>query len=171
MWQRFSNHTRQTIVYAQEEAAKRHEHFLDTEHLLLGILRETESVTRQVLEQSGMSVPRLLSELEECISSDGGSTKAEFQLARGAKRAIDLAYDEARRLRHGSIEPGHLLLGLIRVEEGLAGQVLSKRDVNLDKLRDAVSNCYPEVPPIPSPQLFFRQVIRQFTRKEPPSEP
>jgi ATP-dependent Clp protease ATP-binding subunit ClpC len=114
MWQRFSNHTRQTIVYAQEEATKRQEHFVDTEHLLLGILREPESITRQILEKSGMSVPRLLSELEECLSSHGGSAKAKFQLARGAKRAIDLAYEEARRLRHASIEPQHLLLGLIR---------------------------------------------------------
>lgn len=138
MWQRFTERARKVVFYAQEEAQKFGEGYVSTEHLLLGLVRETDSVAARVLERLGVSLGRIRSEVEKSLPRGEARTNQEMQLTPRAKRVIDLAYDEARNLNNNYIGTEHLLLGLIREGDGLAGRVLAKLGVELDRARREV---------------------------------
>jgi ATP-dependent Clp protease ATP-binding subunit ClpC len=138
MWQRFTERARRVIFYAQEEAGRLGENYVSTEHLLLGLVRESDSVAARILERMGVSLTRVRNEIERQVSRGEGRLGQETQLTPRAKRVIDLAYDEARQLNNNYIGTEHLLLGLIREGEGLAGRVLAKLGVDLDRVRREV---------------------------------
>lgn len=134
-WQRFTERARRAIFYAQEEAGLQGENYVSTEHLLLGLIREPNSVAARVLERLGVSLEQLRFELERHLHRGERKGVQETQLTPRAKRVIDLAYDEARLLGDSYIGTEHLLLGLIREGEGLAGRVLSQMGVDLERTR------------------------------------
>ena len=138
MWQRFTERARKVVFYAQEEAGRLGENYVSTEHLLLGLVRENDSVAARILDRIGVSLGRIRSEIERQVSRGDGRLGQDMQLTPRAKRVIDLAYDEARQLNNNYIGTEHLLLGLIREGEGLAGRVLSKLGVDLDRTRREV---------------------------------
>jgi len=140
MWQRFTERARKVVFYAQEEAQKFGEGYVSTEHLLLGLVRESESVASRVLEKLGVSLGRVRSEVEKQLPRGESRTAQEMTLTPRAKRVIDLAYDEARQLNNNYIGTEHLLLGLIREGDGLAGRVLTKLGVELDRARKEVQS-------------------------------
>ncbi|CAN1513565.1 clpA ATP-binding subunits of Clp protease and DnaK/DnaJ chaperones [Fimbriimonadaceae bacterium] len=138
MWQRFTERARKVVFYAQEEAQKFGEGYVSTEHLLLGLVRESDSVAARVLEKLGVSLNRIRSEVEKQLPRGDARPNQDMTLTPRAKRVIDLAYDEARNLNNNYIGTEHLLLGLIREGDGLAGRVLSKLGVELEKARREV---------------------------------
>jgi ATP-dependent Clp protease ATP-binding subunit ClpC len=138
MWQRFTERARKVVFYAQEEAQKFGEGYVSTEHLLLGLVRESDSVAARVLEKLGISLNRIKSEVEKQLPRGDHRANQEMTLTPRAKRVIDLAYDEARNLNNNYIGTEHLLLGLIREGDGLAGRVLAKLGVELEKARREV---------------------------------
>ncbi len=138
MWQRFTERARKVVFYAQEEAGKLGENYVSTEHLLLGLIREGDSVAARILERMGVSRGRIRVEIERQIARGDGRLGQDMQLTPRAKRVIDLAYDEARQLNNNYIGTEHLLLGLIREGEGLAGRVLAKQGVDLERTRQEV---------------------------------
>lgn len=135
MWQRFTERARKVVFYAQEEAQKFGEGYVSTEHLLLGLVRESDSVAARVLERLGVSLSRIRQEVEKQLPRGDARPTQDMTLTPRAKRVIDLAYDEARNLNNNYIGTEHLLLGLIREGDGLAGRVLAKLGVELDKAR------------------------------------
>ncbi|MCC6403796.1 MAG: ATP-dependent Clp protease ATP-binding subunit [Fimbriimonadaceae bacterium] len=138
MWQRFTERARKVVYYAQEEAQKFGEGYVSTEHLLLGLVRETDSVASRVLERLGVSLGRIRSEVEKQLPRGDQRPGHEVALTPRAKRVIDLAYDEARNLNNNYIGTEHVLLGLIREGDGLAGRVLAKLGVELERSRREV---------------------------------
>ena len=140
MWQRFTERARKVVFYAQEEAGRLGENYVSTEHLLLGLVRENDSVAARILDKIGVSLGRIRSEIERQVVHGDGRLAQDMQLTPRAKRVIDLAYDEARQLNNNYIGTEHLLLGLIREGEGLAGRVLSKLGVDLDRTRREVTH-------------------------------
>ncbi|MEN6372442.1 MAG: ATP-dependent Clp protease ATP-binding subunit [Armatimonadota bacterium] len=138
MWQRFTERARRVVFFAQEEAGRLGENYVSTEHLLLGLVRENDSVAARILDRMGVSLSRVKSEIERQVSRGDGRLGQDMQLTPRAKRVIDLAYDEARQLNNNYIGTEHLLLGLIREAEGLAGRVLSKLGVDLERTRREV---------------------------------
>lgn len=134
-WQRFSERARRAIFYAQEEAGLQGENYVSTEQLLLGLIREPNSVAARVLERLGVSLEQLRLELKRHLHRGERKEVQETQLTPRAKRVIDLAYDEARLLGDSYIGTEHLLLGLIREGEGLAGRVLGEMGVDLERTR------------------------------------
>jgi len=138
MWQRFTERARRVIFFAQEEAGRLGENFVTTEHLLLGLVRENDSVAARILERMGVSLNRIRSEIERQVTRGDGRLGQDMQLTPRAKRVIDLAYDEARQLNNNYIGTEHLLLGLIREGEGLAARVLAKLGVDLERTRREV---------------------------------
>jgi ATP-dependent Clp protease ATP-binding subunit ClpC len=138
MWQRFTERARRVIFFAQEEAGRLGENFVTTEHLLLGLVRESDSVAARILERMGVSLNRVRSEVERQVTRGDGRLGQDMQLTPRAKRVIDLAYDEARQLNNNYIGTEHLLLGLIREGEGLAARVLAKLGVDLERTRREV---------------------------------
>ena len=145
MWQRFTEDARKVVFYAQEEAGRLGENYVGAEHLLLGLLREDPSksgtnldgpsVAVVVLEQLGVSLGRIRAEIERQVTRGDGRLGQHMQLTPRAKRVIDLAYDEARKLKHSHIGTEHLLLGLLRENDGTAFEVLTKFGVTLDAVR------------------------------------
>ena len=135
MWQRFTERARKVVFYAQEEAQKFGEGYVSTEHLLLGLVRESDSVAARVLDKLGVSLNRIRSEVEKQLPRGDARPSQDMTLTPRAKRVIDLAYDEARNLNNNYIGTEHLLLGLIREGDGLAGRVLAKLGVELERAR------------------------------------
>ncbi|MGQ9525159.1 MAG: ATP-dependent Clp protease ATP-binding subunit [Armatimonadota bacterium] len=138
MWQRFTERTRRVIFFAQEEAARLGENYVGTEHLLLGLVREKDSVAARILERLGVNLGRVRQEIERQVSRGDGRLGQEMQLTPRAKRVIDLAYEEARQLNNNYIGTEHLLLGLVRESEGIAGRVLARLGVDLERCRREV---------------------------------
>ncbi|HRI44105.1 MAG TPA: ATP-dependent Clp protease ATP-binding subunit [Fimbriimonadaceae bacterium] len=138
MWQRFTERARKVVFYAQEEAQKFGEGYVSTEHLLLGLVRESDSVAARVLERLGVSLGRIRAEVEKQLPRGDARPSQDMTLTPRAKRVIDLAYDEARNLNNNYIGTEHLLLGLIREGDGLAGRVLAKLGVELERARREV---------------------------------
>jgi len=134
MWQRFTERARRVILLGQEEAAKMQSSYVGTEHLLLGLVRENEGVAAQVLQKMNVSLERVRKEVETDAQPEGPAT-GEPKLTPKAKRALELAADEARRMHHNYIGTEHLLLALLREKEGLAAAVLHRMDLNLEKVR------------------------------------
>jgi ATP-dependent Clp protease ATP-binding subunit ClpC len=138
MWQRFTERARKVVFYAQEEAQRFGEGYVSTEHLLLGLVRESDSVAARVLEKLGVNLSRIRAEVEKQLPRGDARPSQDMTLTPRAKRVIDLAYDEARNLNNNYIGTEHLLLGLIREGDGLAGRVLAKLGVELEKARREV---------------------------------
>lgn len=135
MWQRFTESARKAVFYAQEEAQNYAEGFVSTEHILLGLIREPTNVSCEVIEKMNIKCSKIKSELEKAMPKGDGRAQADLSLTPRAKRAIDLAYDEARNLNNNFIGTEHLLLGLIREGDGLAGRTLAKCGVTLENTR------------------------------------
>ena len=96
MWQRFTERERRVVFFAQEEAGRLGENYVSTEHLLLGLVRENDSVAARILDRMGVSLGRIRSEIERQVTRGDGRLGQDMQLTPRAKRVIDLAYDEAR---------------------------------------------------------------------------
>ena len=139
MWQRFTENARKVVFYAQEEAQKYGEGYVSTEHLLLGLVREDGSVGIRVLQIIGLDVARVKSEVEKQLPRGDHKPILEMTLTPRAKRVIDIAYDEARKLNNNYIGTEHILLGLIREGDGLAGRVLAKLGAKLEPVRQAIA--------------------------------
>ena len=135
MWQRFTERARRVVFFAQEEAGKLGGNYVSTEHILLGMVRENDSVAARILDSMGVSLGRIRSEIERQVAIGDGRMGQDMQLTPRAKRVIDLSYDEARQLSNNYIGTEHLLLGLVREAEGLAGRVLTKLGVELERVR------------------------------------
>lgn len=138
MWQRFTERARKVVFYAQEEAQRFGEGYVSTEHLLLGLVREPDSVAARVLDRLSVNLSKIRSEVEKQLPKGDPRNSPDMSLTPRAKRVIDLAYDEARNLNNNYIGTEHLLLGLIREADGLAGRVLAKLGVELEKARKEV---------------------------------
>ncbi len=138
MWQRFTERARKVVFFAQEEAQKFGEGYVSTEHLLLGLVRESDSVAARVLEKLGVGLGKIRAEVEKQLPRGESRPSQDMTLTPRAKRVIDLAYDEARNLNNNYIGTEHLLLGLIREGDGLAGRVLARLGVELDRARREV---------------------------------
>ncbi len=138
MWNRFTEKARQAIYNSQEEATRLQENCVSTEHILLGLLRLTDSVGVRILERVGIRADDVAAITNQRVPSGPGRLPQELELTPRAKRVIDLAYDEARRLNNNYIGTEHLLLGLVREDGGLAGMVLREVGADLEVLRSAI---------------------------------
>ena len=135
---KFTERARKVLTLAQEEAQRFNHNYIGTEHLLLGLVREGEGVAARVLENMGVELPKVRTAVEFIIGRGDRTVVGEIGLTPRAKKVIELAVDEARRLDHHYIGTEHLLLGLVREGEGIAAGVLESLGVNLDKVRHEV---------------------------------
>src|SRR5438128_3311894 len=138
MWQRFTERARRVVFFAQEEAARLGENYVGTEHLLLGLVRENDSVAARILDHLGVPLGRIRSDIERQVTRGHGNLGQDMQLTPRGKRVIDLAYEEARQLNNNYVGTEHLLLGLIREGDGLAARVLVKLGADLERTRREV---------------------------------
>jgi len=132
---KFTERARRVLTLAQEEAQRFNHNYIGTEHLLLGLVREGDGVAAKVLANLGVELNKVRSAVEFIIGRGDRAVMGEIGLTPRAKKVIELAVDEARRLNHHYIGTEHLLLGLVREGEGIAAGVLESLGVNLERVR------------------------------------
>src|SRR5438309_7116340 len=135
---KFTERARKVLTLAQEEAQRFNHNYIGTEHLLLGLVREGDGVAAKVLANMGVELNKVRSAVEFIIGRGDRMVMGEIGLTPRAKKVIELAVDEARRLNHHYIGTEHLLLGLVREGEGIGAGVLESLGVSLDKVRAQV---------------------------------
>ncbi len=132
---KFTERARRVLTLAQEEAQRFNHNYIGTEHLLLGLVREGDGVAAKVLNNLGVELTKVRSAVEFIIGRGEKSVSGEIGLTPRAKKVIELAVEEARRLNHSYIGTEHLLLGLVREGEGIAFGVLESLGVSLERVR------------------------------------
>lgn len=139
MFNRFTERARKVVILAKEEARRFNHDYIGTEHILLGLIREGEGVAAAVLKKIGISLENMRLEIEKLVQP-GPATQiiGDIPFTPRAKKALELAAEEARSLGHNYIGTEHLLLGLIREGEGIASQVLLNLGMNLNAVRNEV---------------------------------
>jgi len=141
MFEKFTERGRKVIIYAREEAEKRQNDYLGTEHLLLGILRDEDSLPVIILKKMGLSPEELRIEVERNLPTGSNIlTFGDIPFTPRAKKVLEFAVEEARLLGHSYIGSEHLLIGLIREEEGIAGKILRSFGANLLGARQLAIN-------------------------------
>jgi len=120
---------------AQQEAQRFQHSYIGTEHILLGLVRENKGIAAHVLLNLGVERDKVRSAVEYIIGRGDRIVVGEIGLTPIAKRVIELAVDEARRMNHSYIGTEHLLLGLVREGKGIAAGVLESLGVTLEKAR------------------------------------
>src|ERR671935_47917 len=135
---KFTERARKVLQLAQEEAQRFNHNYIGTEHILLGLVREGDGVAARVLNNLGIELHKVRSAVEFIIGRGDRMVMGEIGLTPRAKKVIELAVDEARRLNHQYIGTEHLLLGLVREGEGIAAGVLESLGVSLDRVRAQV---------------------------------
>jgi len=138
MWNLFTERARRTIFLAQDEAVRLKHVSVSTEHLLLGLLREQDTVAARILDRMGINSTRLRKDVEKQAGRREIERGVEMNLTAAGKQVINSAYEESKRIGNRYIGTEHLLLGLIRDSEGLAGRVLVKHNVGLEAARKEV---------------------------------
>ena len=137
-FEKFSERARRSLTRAQEEAQHFGHNYIDTEHILLGLVAEEEGVASKVLNNLGVSVSKIRAAVEFVIGRGERASIGEVGLTPRAKRVIELAVDEARRLNHNYIGTEHLLLGLLREREGAAVGVLESFGITLERVQTEI---------------------------------
>jgi len=133
--ERFTQRARRVLSLAQEEAERMKHAYIGTEHLLLGLMREEGGVAGRVLRDLGVEQRRVQEMVERLTGAGRASGQTKIDLAPGTKRVLELAVDEARRMGHHYIGTEHLLLGLVRQNEGVAMDVLKKLGISAEQIR------------------------------------
>jgi excisionase family DNA binding protein len=137
-FERFTDRARTSLVRAQEEAHRLHHTYLGTEHLLLGLVNDGESVAAQALSRLGVDLSQVRSTVEAVIGQREGGDQGEISLTPRAKKVMELAVTEAKQLDHAFVGTEHLLLGLLHEGEGVAARVLRDLGIELSAARRAV---------------------------------
>ncbi len=139
MFERYTEKARRVIFFARYEASQYGSPYIETEHLLLGLLREDRALMKQFLGQSD-TASEIRAEIERHIPPrERISTSIEVPLTSDSKKILNSAAEEAERLAHRHIGTEHLLLGILRVEGSLAAQILCARGLKLATIREQLS--------------------------------
>jgi ATP-dependent Clp protease ATP-binding subunit ClpC len=138
VFERFTDRARRVVVYAQEEARMLDHDYIGTEHILLGLIHEGEGVAARALVAMSISLDAARQRVEEIIGRGSKAPAGHIPFTPRAKKVLELALREALQMGHDYIGTEHLLLGLIREEEGVAAQVLVALGASLERVREAV---------------------------------
>ncbi len=138
MFERFTERARQVIILAQEEARTLKHDYIGTEHILLGLLREEEGLAARVLESLYITVELVRAQVVRIVGSGDEVSSGQIPFMPRAKKVLELALREALSLGHNYIGTEHVLLGLVRENEGVASRVLLDFDADAEKIRNEV---------------------------------
>ena len=134
----FTEHAREVMKLAREEAQGFRHNYIGTEHILLGMVRDTDGIAAKALSNLGVKLTNVRRAVEFIIGRGERQVVGEIGLTPRARRVTELARDEARRLESEQVGTEHLLLGLILEGEGIASGVLESLGVNLERVRREV---------------------------------
>jgi len=170
MFERYTEKARRTIFFARYEASNYGSPYIETEHLLLGLLREDKALTNRFLRPHG-SVDSIRKQIEENTTiREKVSTSVDLPLSNECKRVLAYAAEEAERVAHQHIGTEHLLLGLLREEKSFAAKILQERGLKMPAIREELQRLTHEnaqrgvqgKPPESSPDLTLYAIDKQL---------
>ena len=134
-FERFSERAKKTLTLAQEEAERSHQSYIGTEHLLLGLLRNPDSLACSVLDVLGVQISQVRETIESVVGRNERIIIQQIIPTSRVKKVVEISFEEARRMGHQYVGTEHILLGLLLEGEGIAAHVLNDLGVTLDKAR------------------------------------
>src|ERR1700748_1987575 len=141
MYERFTDRARKVMQLANQEAQRFNHEYVGTEHVLLGLIKEGSGVAATVLRNMDVDLRKIRNEIEKIVQAGPDMvTMGKLPQTPRAKKVIEYAIEEARNLNHNYVGTEHLLLGLLREQEGVAAQVLMNLNLKLDEVREEVLN-------------------------------
>jgi hypothetical protein len=138
MFERFTDRARRVVVLAQEEARHLNHNYIGTEHILLGLIHESEGIAARALTELDISLEAVRAQVVEIVGRGAEAPTGHIPFTPRAKKVLELSLREALSLGHNYIGTEHILLGLIREGEGVAAQVLVKLGASFDRVRQQV---------------------------------
>jgi ATP-dependent Clp protease ATP-binding subunit ClpC len=139
MFDRFTDRAKKVMNLARQEAQRFNHEYLGTEHILLGLVQEGSGVAANVLKNMGIDLSKIRTEVEKIVKTGPSMvTMGQLPFTPRAKKVLELSMEEAGNLGHNYIGTEHLLLGLIKENEGIAAQVLINLGVKLEDVREEV---------------------------------
>jgi len=139
MFDRFTDRAKKVMSFARQEAMKFNHEYIGTEHILLGLVQEGSGVAANVLKNMSIDLEKIRHEVEKIVKTGPSMvTMGQLPFTPRAKKVLELSLEEASQLSHNYIGTEHLLLGLIRENEGIAAQVLMNLGIKLDEVREEV---------------------------------
>jgi len=157
MFERFTERARQVVVLAQDEARIVRHNYIGTEHLLLGLLREDEGLAGRVLVDLGVSLEDVRAQVARIIGAGDEAATGQIPFTPRAKKVLELSLREAMALGHNYIATEHILLGLLRENEGVAVRILLDLGVDAEKIRHEIVR---KLGPSPASSVAFQRVPR-----------
>lgn len=162
MFEKYTEKARRVIFFARYEASQFGSPYIETEHLLLGLLREDKALSNRFLRGHD-EVEAIRKPVEDhTVMREKVSTSVDLPLSNEGKRVLAYAAEEAARLSHQHIGTEHLLLGLLREENSFAAQLLKERGITLSQIRDELSAKAHESP-APAVERQTSSLIAQFS--------
>ncbi len=141
MFERFTDRARKVMALANQEAQRFNHEYIGTEHILLGLVKEGSGVGANVLKNLDVDLRKVRLEVEKLVKSGPETvTMGKLPQTPRAKKVIEYAIEEARNLNHNYVGTEHLLLGLLREQDGVAAQVLMNLNLRLEDVREEVLN-------------------------------
>lgn len=141
MFERFTDRARKVMALANQEAQRFNHEYIGTEHILLGLVKEGSGVGANVLKNLEIDLRKVRMEVERLVKSGPDMvTMGKLPQTPRAKKVIEFAIEEARNLNHNYVGTEHLLLGLLREQDGVAAQVLMNIGIKLEEVREEVLN-------------------------------
>jgi ATP-dependent Clp protease ATP-binding subunit ClpC len=148
VFERYTEKARRVIFFARYEACQYGSHYIETEHLLLGLMREDKALANRFLRTSG-SIEAIRKEIESRITMrERISTSVDVPLSQECKRILNFAAEEAERLGHKHIGTEHLLLGILREDKCFASEILQERNLRLSTVREDLLRATGEKVPV-----------------------
>jgi ATP-dependent Clp protease ATP-binding subunit ClpC len=138
VFERFTERARQVVVLAQDEARLLKHNYIGTEHLLLGLLREEEGLAARALESLDVDLDGVRAQVTRVIGQGDEPATGQVPFTPRAKKVLELALREARSLQHNYIGTEHILLGIVRENEGVAARILLDFDADAEMIRNEV---------------------------------
>ncbi len=141
MYERFTERARKTMQLANQEAQRFNHEYIGTEHVLLGLVKEGTGVAANVMKNLDIDLRKIRLEVEKLVQSGPEMiTMGKLPQTPRAKKVIEFSMEEARNLNHNFVGTEHILLGLLREQEGVAAQVLMNLGLKLEEVREEVLN-------------------------------
>jgi ATP-dependent Clp protease ATP-binding subunit ClpC len=138
VFERFTERARQVVVLAQDEARLLKHNYIGTEHILLGLLREEEGLAARVLEGLDIELNEVRAQVARVVGQGDEATTGQIPFTPRAKKVLELSLKEALALSHNYIGTEHVLLGLVRENEGVAARILLNLGADSERVRNAV---------------------------------
>ena len=176
MFERFTERARRVVVLAQHEARGLKHNYIGTEHILLGLLREEEGLAARVLESFDITVEEVRAQVARIVGLGDEVTTGQIPFTPRAKKVLELSLREAISLGHNYIGTEHILLGIVRENEGVAARILLDFDADAEKIRNEIIRMLSgpgRRPPedVPDPDSSDDPELERYSPRSPPIAP